>query len=82
MPHGWWDGWGPSWGAMAMMIVFWLLVIAVVVILARWLMDRSGSTREKVERKEESAIDILNRRYARGEIDRQEYEEKRRDLQP
>ena len=35
---------------------------------------------EKAHIPAESALDILKKRYARGEIDKQEYEEKKRDL--
>ena len=30
----------------------------------------------------ESAMDVLNKRYANGEIDQREYEEKKRELDP
>jgi putative membrane protein len=47
------------------------------VIRAVW--DRSAA-REGPGGKAESPLEILQRRYARGEIDRAEFEEKRKDL--
>jgi putative membrane protein len=79
-------GWGMhpmwwAWGAgglvmMLMMLVFWAIVITAVVIGIRWLLrqGRPGETSD-------AALDILRQRYARGEIDREEFEARRRDLQ-
>ncbi|HEX8013342.1 MAG TPA: SHOCT domain-containing protein [Casimicrobiaceae bacterium] len=61
------------------MILFWVLVIVGIVVLVKWMADQShagGGSRDK------SAIEILRERYARGEINREEYEQKKRDLEP
>jgi putative membrane protein len=68
-----WHGWG--WH-MAGMWIFWVVVIVVLVLVIRWL---AGSARGP-ETPRESAIDILKQRYARGEIDKEEYERKLSDL--
>lgn len=60
------------------MLLFWGLIIVVVVALARGLGSRSGGTEPRL--REKTPLDILGERYARGEIDKAEYEEKRRDL--
>jgi len=69
-------GWG--WGILVMAI-FWILIIATVVLVLRWLLDqfKPGAT---TQQREESALDILKKRYARGEIDKAEFEEKKKDL--
>jgi putative membrane protein len=67
------DGWG--WG----MGLGWLIAIAAIVLLVVAVMrvsDRGGK-----HASEESALDILKKRYARGEIDKQEYDSLRRDLE-
>lgn len=74
------DGYG--YGGMGFggfgMLLFWGLLIVVVVLLLRWL---SGTTQGRASRPPgQSAKDVLAQRYARGEIDKQEFEEKRRDL--
>lgn len=58
--------------------VFWILVIVGIVLLAVWAVRRvGGGERSKAE---ESALEILKKRYARGEITKEEYEEKKRDI--
>lgn len=73
------NGFGYGGGAMGIgMLLFWGLIIVVVVALARGLGSRSGGTEPRL--REKTPLDILGERYARGEIDKAEYEEKRRDL--
>jgi putative membrane protein len=67
-------GWyGPGYGWM-FMLLFWVLVIAGVVVLIKWVgwspTQRGGTP-----------LDILKARYARGEINKKEYERMRRELQ-
>jgi putative membrane protein len=72
-PMSWmWGAWGI--GMMVMMLVFWGVVIAGVVFAIRWLAGRGERSRS------DRALDILRERYARGEIDKDEFEAKRRDL--
>ena len=72
-PMSWmWGAWGVV--MMLMMLVFWGLVIAGIVLGIRWLAKSSEG------RRSDTALEILRQRYARGEIDRQEFEAKRRDL--
>ncbi len=60
------------------MLLFWGLIIAAIVVLVRGF---GGSSRGNAPRlPEKTALDILRERYARGEIDKAEFEEKRRDL--
>ncbi|MBI5574939.1 MAG: SHOCT domain-containing protein [Deltaproteobacteria bacterium] len=63
---------------MVIAAIFWLILAVGVVLLAVWALQRfrAGSG----QRTEESALDILKKRYARGEISREEYEEKKRDI--
>ena len=75
-----WDGgtphWGGHWFGGIVMMLFWVLVVAGIVALARGLYTR-GSGPDSAR---ESPLEILKRRYAKGEIDKAEFEEKRKDL--
>ena len=78
-PGGWHGGWG--WGHMVfgslMMLLFLAAVVLTVVALVRW----SGGSSERREPSSASrALAILEERFARGEIDREEFEERRRTL--
>jgi putative membrane protein len=75
-----WMGDGFGWGVgMLVMALFWLLFAAALVWIVRAVWDRRA-VREGPGPHPESPLEILQRRYARGEIDRAEFEEKRRDL--
>ncbi len=67
-------GWG--WLMPIFMILFWGLVIWGIVALVRGLSGSRGSDSSKAD----SALEVLKRRYARGEINKEEYEEKKKDL--
>ena len=68
--------WGAGWGPM-FMFIFWGLILVGVVALLRSFGTESSSRR----RRQKTAIEIVQERYARGEIDRQEYEQKMKDLE-
>ncbi|MBC7094216.1 MAG: SHOCT domain-containing protein [Thermococcus sp.] len=66
-----WFGW---FGAI-LMLLFWGAIIAGVAWFIRWILDQSsGSTSKK------RALEILDEKYARGEIDDDEYERRKRKL--
>lgn len=58
---------------MAVVVILWLLVIAGIVLLVVWLANRSRSHVQ-------SPLDVLARRYAQGEISREEYERMKREI--
>jgi putative membrane protein len=70
-------GWGFGFGGIGM-ILFWVVIIAAVVILVKGFFGGSGQG-DKPGGK--SALDVLKERYARGEIGREEFEQKKRDLE-
>ncbi len=64
-----------------LMILFWGLVIAGVIVLVRWLTS-SASRRERdmPPLAHKTPADILRERYARGEIEREEFLQRLEDL--
>lgn len=64
-----------GWLAPIAMIVFWALVIAAIVLFIRFMVRQSRGARG-----ESSAVEILKERYAKGEISREEFTEKMKDL--
>ena len=74
MMYGYYGNWmGHSFLGGFVMILFWIALIFLIIRIARgshWYEEYKGRT----------ALDILKERYARGEIDRKEFEEKKKDL--
>lgn len=68
-------GLGWMWLMPILGIIFWGLVIWGIVTLIRGISSSGGSTRET-----ESALEVLRKRYARGEINKEEFEQKKKDL--
>ncbi|MCF8308848.1 MAG: SHOCT domain-containing protein [Bacteroidales bacterium] len=67
MLHGW--GMGLGW------------IIGLVILVAFiWVISQAFNKNNKPAAPEKSALDILKERYARGEIDKDEFEEKIKDL--
>ncbi len=87
-------GWGGmGWAGGFIMIVFWIAVVIGIVYLIRYLTRRpaadhpagawtppAGWDRQGPSQPESSALRILEERYARGEIDRNEFLERKADL--
>jgi putative membrane protein len=71
--HGdWWTGIG-----LIHMLLVWGLIILAIIALVKWLSGKSSGTGPA----EKTSVQILQERYARGEIDKEEYEQKKADLE-
>lgn len=62
--------WGGGW-----MFLWWILIIVVIVGAVSFFARQQANTY-----REKSALDILKERYARGEISKEEFEEKKRNI--
>lgn len=60
-----------------LMIVFWVIIIVLIVYLVR---GGSRAMYKHTGHSDETALDVLEKRYARGEIDKKEFEDKKKDL--
>jgi len=58
-----------------MMLVFCGMVIVGIVLEIRWLVTQGRGSRPT-----DPALDILRQRYARGDISKEEFEAKKKDL--
>jgi len=69
-----WDMYfGYSWGmgfGFIFIIVFWILIILGLIAIVKYIKGKEP----------ESALEILKKRYAKGEISKEEFEEKKKDL--
>jgi putative membrane protein len=79
-PWGWgmhpmWGLWG-AWGLgmLFVMLTFWVVVIAALVLAVRWLVGQGREPRR------DQALEMLRERYAKGEIGKDEFDAKKRDL--
>jgi len=72
--------WGTGWFGMIFMILFWGLIIAGIVFLIKWLIQATGDRGQSGVNMGSNAMEILKERYARGEINRDEFESMKKDL--
>jgi putative membrane protein len=79
MGPGMMGGWGMGWFGTIFMFIFWVLIIIGLVFLIKWLIQTTKKAPESAQ-SSSRALDILKERYARGEIDKEEFEEKKKDL--
>ncbi len=89
------NGYGFMMGGMWFFsILFWVLIIAGVVLITKWLLGpgrnkagsgantfvKSGDVKSGDVKSGESALDILEKRYARGEIDLDTFEQMKKNI--
>jgi putative membrane protein len=81
--YGGWGMMGPGmmggFGWMWLIPVFWILILGLIIWAVIAAVRRPGES-DSSARSADSALELLKKRYARGEIDKQEYEEKKKDL--
>ena len=70
-------GYGMGYGYMFLGLIFWILIIIGVILLIKWFIDQSKTTSAE---KSSSALEILQIRYAKGEITRHEYLQAKDDI--
>ncbi len=82
--YGGWGMMGPgmmggfSW--MWLIPVFWMVFLGLIIWAIVASIRSSSESRGSDFSEADSALELLKKRYARGEIDKQEYEEKKKDL--
>lgn len=69
-----WGAWGG--GGWFMMIFWWGLIILGLVLLVGWIIRQTSQSNQG-----KSSMDILKERYAKGEISKEEFDEKKKDIQ-
>ncbi len=81
--YGGWGMMGPGmmggYGTMFFMPILWIVVIGLIVWAVVAAARRPGES-DGSSGSADSALEILKRRYARGEINKEEYEAKKKDL--
>ena len=77
MGPGMMGSWGMGGFGMIFMMVFWVLAIVGLIFIVKWLIQAATGQKGNVDNNSSRAIEILKERFARGEIDKAEFETKR-----
>ncbi|MFA7383504.1 MAG: SHOCT domain-containing protein [Desulfurivibrionaceae bacterium] len=70
---GWHVGNGMGWGGGLYMLIIFVLIVVCGIMIVRWSLRPGG--------REDSALEILKRRYARGELSKEQFEAMKKDIQ-
>jgi len=72
-----------GWGGMWFGGIFWLLILGLIVWAVITLVNNNNrrNSQNYLPPSEEDALEILKKRYARGEITREQFDQMKRDLQ-
>ncbi|MFO8032049.1 MAG: SHOCT domain-containing protein [Desulfohalobiaceae bacterium] len=76
---------GMGWMGLIFNLAFWILLLIALVLLIKWLLQSTKPPERQSHSGQDSpgrALEILKERYANGEIDREEFEQKKKDLSP
>lgn len=71
---------GGGYGSMFLVPIFIIVILGIVIWAAVTATQKSSGSNDATDYKAETSLDILKRRYAQGEIDKEEFETKKRDL--
>lgn len=76
--YGMYGGWGSpfAWIGPVMMVLFWIAIVVAIVFAVRYFVRQAHRTGQ-----DSTAMEILKTRYAKGEISKEEFEEKRQAIQ-
>jgi putative membrane protein len=69
-----------GYGSMFLVAIFFIVLIGLIIWVVVAALQKSNSSTESSAKASDEALDILKRRYAQGEIDKEEYEIKKKDL--
>jgi putative membrane protein len=72
--------WGGGWFGGPMMLLFWGLIAVLLFIGVRWAVKGRSNGSSDYSRRD-SAMDLLRRRYAAGEIDQETFQDMKRELE-
>jgi putative membrane protein len=76
-----WDGWSSFWPLhFVLPLSFWALIIMAVVIAVRYASAGGWSSSSRLVERRPPSLDVLAERYTRGEINRDEFLQKKRDI--
>ena len=79
MGPGMMGGWGMGWFGGIFMMIFWVLILVGLIFLIKWLIQSTNRVKSDAGNGNR-AMEILNERYARGELDKVEFETMKLDL--
>ena len=80
MMYGWWDGSSAPWYGMIFGPIMMIAFIVLTVVIIAWALRAFGLGWQSDSQGGSTPLDTLKHRFARGEIDRAEYEERKKLL--